>query len=347
MTDGRHRMALSDEHPTTTNVRFLLRGNGMPRSCVLVLAGLVLNVAFAGFANPVFARLVPGTGQRMTNVGDDFEDEKWQYYPNLPKASSNIDKTTRAPSGGSANGRWLESLFRGTPDSCTRVITPQGGLPNSKGAMAMRTLQSGIPGRISNEFQQDDLIANCSGPLGGPIPVGWSPSVVTRVFLPPFEFWEKRSGSHFGFRIDCQTIIEKPGKGGGLFRKVTTSKVQEPYWPGFFVQFNSKADGRNQTDSAHLLIRSGSRGEDIPGPRITEPGWWTLGISVTPDGQVHYYGHAGVADLTEKDHLYSSFPYSYKAQTMSTFFFNVVNQDDGRSWSTEWIVDDTFLYVVK
>jgi len=27
-------------------------------------------------------------------------------------------------------------------------------------------------------------------------------------------------------------------------------------------------------------------------------------------------------------------------------FFNIVNMDDGRSWSTEWIVDDPEIFVL-
>ena len=36
--------------------------------------------------------------------------------------------------------------------------------------------------------------------------------------------------------------------------------------------------------------------------------------------------------------------YGYRAHTFQTFFFNVINMDDGRSISTPWIVDDAFLY---
>ena len=90
---------------------------------------------------------------------------------------------------------------------------------------------------------------------------------------------------------------------------------------------------------------AGERGEDIQGPVITKSGWWTLGMTITPDGKVHYYGHEGIANLTSKDHLYSNFPYGYKCLQSSTYFFNVVNQDDGRTWSTRWIVDDPKVYV--
>ncbi len=308
--------------------------------------GLAIVAAILGWQMPTEAQVVPGSGQQIIEVGDDFEDPNWTFTLNLPKASSNIDKVDRQPSGFSSNNMWLESLFRGTPDFVKRVETPAGGIPGSKGAMALQTLYSGIPGQFSNKFQQDDLIANVQQKLGFMLPASWTPSYVARIYVPPFEDWEKRVGSSFGFRADCQTMINKPTKVGKLFRTGGTSKEIEQYWPGFFFQYNAKSHPQHtDKNTATILIRSGERGEDIPGPAILHEGWWTLGMTITPDGKVHYYGHEGVANLTAKDHLYSSYPYGYKCLQSSTFFFNVVNQDDGRSWSTRWIVDDPKVYV--
>lgn len=306
----------------------------------------VLAVAFAGMGQPAFSQVVPGTGTKLANVGDDFEDSSFVFTLNLPKASSNIDKIDRQPAGFSSNNKWFESTYRGTPDVVKWVETPPGGIPGSKGSMQLQTLNSGIPGRISNEFQQDDLIANFATTVGY-LPVSRTPSIVCRVYLPPFEQWERRTGSHFGFRADCQTIINKSTMGGRFFRSASTSRQVENYWPGMFIQFNSKADRAIEKDSAHILIRSGSRGEDLPGPTITEPGWWTLGMSFTPDGKVHYYAHAGTAPLTAKDHLSSQFPYSYTAMQVNTFFFNIVNMDNGRTWSTPFTIDDCEVYTVQ
>ena len=306
---------------------------------------LIVAVAFAGFSLPVHAQVVPGTGYKVNEVGDDFEAEDFEYYPQLPKASANIDKSDRQPAGFSKNNRWYESTYRGTPDFIKRVPTPAGGIPGSKGAMAIQTLNSGIPGQISNKFQQDDLIANLAHTVGY-LPVQWTPSIVVRVYLPEFSEWEQRTGSHFGFRADCQTIIDKPSTSRGrFFRSVNNTRQVENYWPGFFIQFNRKANGFEQ-DHAVLLIRSGSRGEDIQGPAITEAGWVTLGMSFTPDGQVHYYARKGVENLRPQDKLLSSFPYGYQTQQVNTFFFNIVNQDDGRTWSTRFIVDDTAVYTL-
>lgn len=307
---------------------------------------LVLAALTAGVADLAYGQVVPGTGRKIAEVGDDFEDEKWNYIMNFPKASANIDHIDRQPAGGSTNGRWIESLYRGEMDIIKRVETPEGGLPGSKGAMLMKTLHSGIPGTYSYKMQQDDLLVNCSARLGYSLPAGWSPNCVVRVYLPPFEEWEKRSGSSFGFRLDVEGSKETQGFGGMFRRNSFFGRKTEAYWPGFFIQFNSKTDGVNKVDSAMLLIRGDHLGHEVPGPMIMKPGWWTLGMSVTPDGRVHYYAHAGVEKLTAKDHIYSQWPYGFQCERMHTFFFNVTNQDDGRSWSTPWIVDDPALYVI-
>jgi hypothetical protein len=308
--------------------------------------GMLVAAAMIGWQAPADAQIVPGTGQQLTEVADDFEDANWSFILNLPKASTNIDKVDRQPAGYSTNGLWFESTFRGTPDFVRRVETPEGGLPGSKGALALQTLYSGIPGQLSHKFQQDDLIANVSQKMGYMLPATWTPSYVVRVYIPPFAQWEQRIGSSFGFRADCQTIINKPTKVGRFFRTGGTTREIEQYWPGFFIQFNGRNHPQYTTqETATILIRSGERGEDITGPVITRPGWWTLGMTITPDGKVHYYGHEGVENLTARDHLYSNYPYGYKCLQTSTYFFNVVNQDDGRTWSTRWIVDDPKVYL--
>ena len=307
---------------------------------------MAMMAALVGWQTPADAQVVPGSGRQILEVGDDFEDPNWTFTLNLPKASSNIDKVDRQPAGFASNGMWSESLFRGTPDFVKRVEAPAGALPGSKGALALQTLYSGIPGQLSNKFQQDDLIASVHQKIGYMLPASWTPSYVVRIYVPPFETWERRVGSSFGFRADCQTITNKPTKVGRFFRTGGTSREMEQYWPGFFFQYNAKTHPQHtDKNTATILIRSGERGQDIPGPTILREGWWTLGMTITPDGQVHYYGHEGVANLTAKDHLYSNFPYGYKCLQTSTYFFNVVNQDDGRSWSTRWIIDDPKVYV--
>lgn len=287
-----------------------------------------------------FAQIVPGTGMKLNQVGDDFEDESWKWIPNGAKASREQDEQVRSPTGYSSNRKWFESPKRGMPDHIVRVATPEGGLPGSKGALKIQTLNSGIPGFNSNKMEQDDLIMACSSKVGA-ISTGRNPNVVTRIYLPPFEKWENRSGSHFGYRVDLKTTTTDTEK-KFLFTK--TVRKQEDYWPGFFIEFHSSHDGRYKEDEAVLLIRGNNLGHEVKSLTLS-PGWWTLGMSVTGDGRVHYYGHQGIENLTAKDHLYSSYPYGYQAEYFATHFFNVCNQNDGATWSTPFIIDDPAIYV--
>lgn len=278
------------------------------------------------------APLVPGTGQKVEGIGDDFEDESFSYTYNLPKASKEIDEQVRLPGGHSSNGRWVEGALRGTPDHIRRIPTPPGGIEGSQGSMLFMTLNSGLPNRSSYSPQQDDLLASPTA-LRGKVPVGWSPSVVTRVFVPPFEKFERRSGVTFGFRGALQGL-GGPKNPDGL----------EDYWPGIFVYFTPKSNKQGSTDSARFLLRAGTNGGDFRGPQVTENSWYTLGMSYTPDGAVHYYIGQGVDDLTSADLVASKFPYGMRARYFITFFFNALSADNGKSWSTPWVVDDPTLY---
>ncbi len=280
---------------------------------------------------------VPGTGQKVS--GDDFEDADWAWHANGAKSSYNLDKVIRSPGGISKNNLWFEAALRGQPDLIKRVETPADGIPGSTGAMMIATLRAGVPGRVTNEQQQDDLIHNVKARMGGVIPVYQTPNATTRVWVPPVEKWERRNGSSFGFRAGLRATHMKKDKETGRTEK-------EEYWPGFFIQTKFTTDefgGVHPT--AQLTIRSDTRGRDIAGPKIEGSGWWTLGMTFTSDGQVHYFGRAGINDLTEEDHLASYFPYTYRAYAMETIFYNVITMDNGRTWSTPWVVDDPAIYI--
>ena len=283
--------------------------------------------------------LVPGTGQKVAQVGDDFEDPAWTYIFNLPKSSDENDKQQHLPGGAAKNGRWFEGVMRGQPDLIKRVPTPEGGLAGSEGALLLRSQQTGVPGHYSGHFQQDDLIISTVSRMGGAISVARSPSCVVRVCLPPWDQWERRGGPSFGIRASCQAYQTK--QKSGLFGGSTTSL--EPYWPGFFIHF-APGNGKDREDSAYLTIRAGTNGGDLSGPKITEPGWWTFGMSFPPDGRVQYFCHAGVDDLTSADLVTTQNPYGFRAEHFDTFFFNVVSGDNG-NWSTPWIIDDPTLYL--
>ncbi|TWT76317.1 hypothetical protein CA13_68100 [Planctomycetes bacterium CA13] len=292
--------------------------------------------------------VVPGTGSEVVGVADDFEDPNWSYVFNNPKSTEDIDENQRAPMGRSTNGRWYEGVKRGHPDVVQRVLTPAGGLPGSRGALLMRSQFTGIPGRPERKMHQDDFICNVQYRLKRRIDISECPSVTTRVFLPPVAEWENRSGPHFGFRLALETtaMVDKE-VGIGIFKRTKEEMGNEVYWPGLFVEFESKNETKKEYDYAYLRVRSDKRGGDFRGPQITTTGWWTLGMSVTPDGMVHYYASPGVDNLTEDDYITSQFPYSYRAERFRTFFYNVCSADDGRRWSTTFIVDDPKVFLLR
>ena len=300
--------------------------------------------ANAGSAFAQVQALVPGSGQVVPGVGDDFEDENWSFRFAGQKSSENIDEQQRMPAGSSTNGRWYEGIKRGYPDVVKRVATPEGGLEGSEGSLLLRSLYTGVPGRVSHKLQQDDFICNVNYRLKQSIPVSRAPSFVVRVFLPPVDEWEERSGPHFAVRCALGTHARKEAKG---FLAVGSRIEEETYWPGMFLEFVPKNGRDRQDDYAYIRIRSNSRGGDYRGIPITVTGWWTFGMSVTPDGRVHYYAKPGVDELTEEDHLASEFPYGYRCEEFQTFFFNVCNGDDGRTWSTPFIIDDARVYVAN
>ena len=250
----------------------------------------------------------------------------------------------RSPLGKSNNGLWFEGPKRGTPDVVKRVELPAPGLEGSEHGLLIATLRAGIPGRLTYRMMQDDLIFNMAKAAGRGISVADNPSVVTRVYLPPFAQWERRNGASFGFRCGCTThaIItgeEHPDRGEfGV----------EEYWPGMFICF-VPGDGKEKSDSAYLRVRGDRRGRGMRGPTIseTELGWWTLGMSFSRDGKVHYFASQGVDDLTMEDHLTTQNPYGYRTEWVKTFFYNVCSQDDGKTWSTPWVIDDPKTYFVR
>ncbi len=307
--------------------------------CNLISVALVLATCSWLSAEPI----VPGTGRRLPQIGDNFEDARWQYVPHSPKSTRDKDDQERLPAGEANNRRWYEGMKRGHPDVVRRVSTPPGGLPGSTASLLLQSLWTGVPGRPSYRLGQDDFIADVSYRLGGTLPVAHGPSVVVRVFLPPVDTWEDRSGPHFGFRLALTTTIMRSGE---EMQFSATRRKTETYWTGMFIEFQSKTDGY-AADYARFRLRADRRGLDFRSIQITKTGWWTLGFSVTPDGMIHYYAKPGVGALTPEDRLASQFPYGYRAEQFKTFFFNVCNNDNGRTWSTAWIIDDPTVYVMR
>ena len=121
----------------------------------------------------------------------------------------------------------------------------------------------------------------------------------------------------------------------------------EPIYPGLFIQFHSKTDAANESDYASIVLRGDDYGQDTVPVQIKESGWWTLGMSFTGDGRVHYYASPGVDNLTSRDRLGSHMYSGYRCMQFNSAFFNVVNRDDGKSWSTPWVIDDAKIYYTR
>ena len=319
-----------------------------------ILAGLLLghtcttqNAAHAQYAGRYSSQLpVPGTGTKIDYVGDDFEEEDWQFVHNMPKSSKELNERMYGPMSYSTNRRWSEGPERGQPDLLKVVSTPAGGLPGSLHSLQISTLRSGIPGFNSNDVQQDDLILNVASRIGSTIRSGELPNCVVRVYLPPPTQWENRTGPHFGIRLGLRTTAEKPRE--GLFA-IGTSMQNEPYWPGIWINFKSETSRGVEKDSAYLTIRSNSRGGDFRSKEIPSEqfGWWTFGMSVSGNGQIHYFAKPGIENLTMADHVTSQYPYGYRAERLNAFFFNICNRNDGRTWSTPFVIDDPEVFVVN
>ena len=129
------------------------------------LRGVCFVLAIPLLYATVEAQVVPGTGVKLNQVGDDFEEESWKWVQNGAKASREQDEQVRSPLGVSSNRRWFESPKRGMPDHIVRVETPAGGLPGSKGALKIQTLNSGVPGLNSFQMEQSWL---CRPPTATP-----------------------------------------------------------------------------------------------------------------------------------------------------------------------------------
>ena len=66
-------------------------------------------------------------------------------------------------------------------------------------------------------------------------------------------------------------------------------------------------------------MRAETNGADFWGPEITEIGWYTIGMSFTPDLAVHYFIRK-LYDLTSADHVASRYPYGFRARVLGHIF---------------------------
>jgi hypothetical protein len=114
-----------------------------------------------------------------------------------------------------------------------------------------------------------------------------------------------------------------------------------------WIHYRRPADRKEGLSPAFIKVRGDRLGRDFHVRDIQEFGWWTLGMTLTGDGMVHYFARPGVEKLTAEDYLTSQYPYSFRAERFRTFFFNICNRNDGRTWSTPFLIDDPQLFLVN
>ena len=119
----------------------------------------------------------------------------------------------------------------------------------------------------------------------------------------------------------------------------------EPYWPGIFVNYKRPADRRKNEAPAFWVIRASNPGGDYQQTPIKESGWYTLGMSFTGDGMIHYYIHKGGEDLTAADRVASQFPVQLSMLVLHRRLLRLFGSNDGQNWTTGWVIDDPAVFL--
>ena len=160
--------------------------------------------------------------------------------------------------------------------------------------------------------------------------------------MPPFEKWEQRTGASLGW--SCERDRLRSAGRRRLARTPQTELVHRPYqtagsgvdnfYPGMFIQFNSKKTTGKEKDSAIFIIRGNSYRTGLSGTGITEPGLVDAGhvVHARRPGALLRQPRRRRPDR-RRPHLLALFVWR-DGHRVNTLFFNVVNIDDGRTWST-------------
>ena len=236
-------------------------------------------------------------------VGDDFEDPKWNYIANLPKSSENIDRQARLPGGVSANGRWFEPQMRGAPTSSAsckrrRRHSRQQRLDDDADAVVGRSR----PGQFQAAAGRFRRRCRLENRLDSHLPSAErgraSLFAAVRQMGKADRQFVRLSRLRPYHEVDSCSCWGRHETKGDIF---LARHVHLLLQPGRF---------RRKEDSAQFIIRADQMGQDVAGPRITKGDcWYTLGMSFGANGQVNYYVRQGVENLTAKDHVASYFAY--------------------------------------
>jgi hypothetical protein len=186
------------------------------------------------------------------------------------------------------------SLVEGVSDECDTVnpIWTPGlrGFPeylsSQNGLLSIRSIDNGDDPYPSAE----DMITTYSDQIGRSLVAAEKPSVVTWLWLPPFNEWP--------------TGVNASGFREWLGFRVTAYDADLPennglYWPGIYIATD---------DNGPCLIARVGDGyaPDVTIGRISTSGWWTLGIAFSDDGRTEYYAAPGQVTLTSANLLHTT-----------------------------------------
>lgn len=264
---------------------------------------------------PAFGQL-PGTGIKITQLSDDFENPNWSF-----NYASNI----------SSNGMWYGSL-RGAPEVLNRTTPPAGGIPGQTGALQIRSRDNDNDGYP----QQEDLVTKFHNQLYGRyLQRADQPSFVAHIYMPPYASMQK-DWSTLGFRIEARSNQLNPGY----------------YYPSIWLQYYNY--GGNYPNNFGVVVRMGdgfasdvyvkNMGANYAG------GWVSVGISFDELGIGHYYFKEGVLPFTAADKIYDTtmFPGGSNAKMdwIAYHFLSIGYNANDPDLSPDYRIDDVSVYIV-
>jgi hypothetical protein len=275
---------------------------------------------------------LPGFGQRLEAISDDFEDDNWSF-----------DFAAAGGRGRSANGLWTGSK-RGVPEMLRRVIPSPGGLEKSDHALLVQSRDNGDD---ANPMQEDLRTPRYGGRLEKYPSRADRPSLIGRIYLPSIETvqvnWARiglrldaRSSDNFFYPSLWVTMIAQPGEEQG-------GDTAQPPWA------RSMAGEVPLEPGYRLAVRLGdgpARDHDL-GP-LDGPGWYTLGIAFDARGVGHYFVKKGVQAFAPADRVWttSDFPRGTDPRmNRITFHFISVGGEPGPEPTPAFELDDIEVFV--
>jgi hypothetical protein len=199
------------------------------------------------------------------------------------------------------------------------------------GLMSLRSIDDGDDDYPSAE----DMISTHAEQLLRPLSAAEGPSVVTWIWLPPFNEWPTGVNAAglrewLGFRVTAYDAA-LPTSGGF-------------YFPGIFISTDDQGPC--------LIARVGDGyGPDITIGRVATSGWWTLGLSWNAQGRTEYYAAPGRVTLTSAHLLHVTPDYVPPEANRS------IDELIGNFWalrmtypptgqlSPNWLIDRLHVYV--